>query len=161
MKKSVLVLLTAILLATTACASGNTDNADSSSSTTTTSSITEESDMKITIQVNGTTLNANLYDNSSAKALFELLQKGSITLNMSDYGNFEKVGTLPQSLPRNDTPTDTDAGDLILYQGKSITIYYDKNSWNFTPLGKIQGVTKSELKKLLGSGSITAVFSAE
>lgn len=158
MKKSVLIFLSAVLFVASACAFSNTDSTVLSS---TAKSITEESNMKITIQINDTKLNATLYNNTSAKALYELLQKGSITLNMNDYGNFEKVGTLPQSLPRNDTPTNTDAGDLILYQGNSITIYYDKNSWNFTPLGKIQGLTKSELKKILGSGSITAIFSAD
>lgn len=114
--------------------------------------------MKITITVNGKTLTAALYDNSSAHALVELLKKGAISIEMHDYGNFEKVGDLPVSLPRNDTQTNTDAGDLILYQGKSFVIYYDKNSWNFTPLGKLEGITKAELKALLGKGNVTAVL---
>lgn len=114
--------------------------------------------MKITITVNGKTLTASLYDNSSARALVELLKKGALTIEMHDYGNFEKVGDLPVSLPRNDTHTGTDAGDLILYQGKSFVIYYDKNSWNFTPLGILEGITKSELKALLGKGNVTAVL---
>ena len=117
--------------------------------------------MKITITVNGKTLTASLYDNSSARALVELLKKRSVTIDMHDYGNFEKVGELPVSLPRNDTPTNTDAGDLILYQGKSFVIYYDKNSWNFTPLGKLEGITKAELKALLGKGNVTAVLAVQ
>lgn len=114
--------------------------------------------MKITITVNGKTLTASLYDNSSARALVALLQKGALTIDMHDYGNFEKVGELPVSLPRNDRQINTDAGDLILYQGKSFVIYYDKNSWNFTPLGKLEGISKSELKALLGTGNVTAVL---
>lgn len=114
--------------------------------------------MKITITVNGKTLTAALYDNSSARALVELLKKEAVTIEMHDYGNFEKVGDLPVSLPRNDAQTNTDAGDLILYQGKSFVMYYDKNSWNFTPLGKIEGITKAELKALLGKGNVTAVL---
>lgn len=114
--------------------------------------------MKITITVNGKTLTASLYDNSSSRALVELLQKGAITIEMHDYGNFEKVGDLPISLPRNDKQTNTDAGDLILYQGKSFVIYYDKNSWNFTLLGKLEGITKAELKKVLGTGNITVIL---
>lgn len=74
-------------------------------------------DMELKIEVNGRTLEAVLYDNSSSQALVELLKKGNITINMHDYGSFEKVGELPQSLPRNDTYTETDAGDLILYLG--------------------------------------------
>ena len=97
-------------------------------------------DMELKIEVNGRTLEAVLYDNSSSQALVELLKKGNITINMHDYGSFEKVGELPQSLPRNDTYTETDAGDLILYLGHRFVIYYDKNAWDFTPLGKVQGI---------------------
>ena len=118
--------------------------------------------MKLNIQIdNGTnkhTLTATLYDNSSSRALVELLQKGAVTIDMYDFSNFEKVGDLPVTLPRNDTPTNTDAGDLILYLGKRFVIYYDKNSWDFTPLGKVDGVTKAELKKILGEGNVTAVL---
>ena len=118
--------------------------------------------MKLNIQIdNGTSkhnLTATLYDNSSSRALVELLQKGAVTIDMHDFSNFEKVGDLPVTLPRNDTPTNTDAGDLILYLGKRFVIYYDKNSWDFTPLGKVDGVTKSELKKILGEGNVTAVL---
>ena len=121
--------------------------------------------MKLNIQIdNGTskhTLTATLYDNSSSRALVDLLQKGSVTIDMHDFSNFEKVGDLPVTLPRNDTPTDTDAGDLILYLGKRFVIYYDKNSWDFTPLGKIDNVTKAELKKILGKGNVTVVLSIQ
>ena len=121
--------------------------------------------MKLNILIdNGTSkheLTATLYDNSSSRALVELLQKAPVTIDMHDFSNFEKVGDLPVSLPRNDTPTDTDAGDLILYLGKRFVIYYDKNSWDFTPLGNVDGVTKAELKKILGKGNVTAVLSIE
>ena len=121
--------------------------------------------MKLNIQIdNGTskhTLTATIYDNSSSRALVELLQKSSITIGMHDYVNFEKVGSLPSSLPRNDTQITTEPGDIILYQGNQITIYYDTNSWNFTRLGKIDGMTKVELKKILGKGNVTAMLSIE
>lgn len=121
--------------------------------------------MKLNIQIdNGTskhTLTATLNDNSSSRALVELLEKDSITIDMHDYGNFEKVGSLPSSLPRNDTQITTEPGDIILYQGNQITFYYDINSWNFTLLGKIDGITKAELKKILGKGNVTAVLSIQ
>ena len=124
--------------------------------------------MKITIQISSDsgnhTLPATLADNSSARAFYELLEKGPITIKMHDYGNFEKVGPLGTSLPRNDTQITTTAGDIILYQGNQITIYYDTNSWNFTRLGKVVStgstttITQAELKKILGKGDVTAVF---
>ena len=119
--------------------------------------------MKISIQITSDsgshTLAATLADNSSAMAFYELLEKGPVTIKMTDYGNFEKVGPLGTKLPRNDTQITTQAGDIILYQGNQITIYYDTNSWNFTRLGKVDGVTQAELKKILGKGNVAAVFS--
>jgi hypothetical protein len=117
--------------------------------------------MKLKIHVNDTTFTATLADNSSATALKELLQKGDLTLDMEDFSNFEKVADLPTTLPRNDTQIDTDAGDLILYLGKRIVIYYDKNSWNFTRLGKIDNVNKKRLKQILGDGNATVTFSVK
>ena len=117
--------------------------------------------MKLKIHVNDTTFTATLADNSSAVAFAEFLSQGDLTLDMHDYGSFEKVADLPRSFPRNDTQIDTDAGDIILYQGKSITIYYDKNSWNFTRLGKIDNVDKIRLKQILGDGHATVTFSVK
>ena len=118
--------------------------------------------MKISIQIASDSgkseLTATLVDNSSAVAFYELLKKGPLTVDMHDYGSFEKVGPLGTTLPRNDTQITTTAGDIILYQGNQITIYYDTNSWNFTRLGKVDGVTQAELKKILGKGDVTAVF---
>ena len=64
-----------------------------------------------------------------------------------------------QSLPTNNEQINTQAGDIILYQGNQIVIYYDTNSWNFTRLGKINGVTAQELRNILGSGDVSVVLS--
>ena len=114
--------------------------------------------IEITSESGNHTLTASLTDNSSAVAFYELLKKGPVTISMHDYGNFEKVGSLGKTLPRNDTQITTSAGDIILYQGNQITIYYDKNSWNFTRLGRVDGKTQAELKQILGKGDVTAVF---
>lgn len=119
----------------------------------------EETEMKMNIQIGEHTLTATLAENSSAEALIELLREGDVTVNMHDYANMEKVGALPESLPRNDVQTTTEAGDLILYLGNSFVIYYDTNSWNFTRLGKIDNITQKELMDILGDGDVTAVLS--
>ena len=119
----------------------------------------EKSDNKLKISVNGTELTATLEDNSSAQALAELLKQGDITVDMSDYGNFEKVGNLPQSLPKNDEKITTVPGDIILYQGNKITIYYAENTWDFTKLGHINNITQEELKTLLGDGDVAVSLS--
>lgn len=119
----------------------------------------EEKEAMINIEIGEHLLTATLVQNSSTKALLEMLSEGPVTINMNDYANMEKVGSLPESLPRNDERISTDAGDLILYQGNSFVIYYDTNSWSLTRLGRINDVTKQELKEILGSGSVTAVMS--
>lgn len=113
---------------------------------------------KINIWVNNTEMTATLSDNSSAEAFVEMLKKAPVTVEMSDYGNFEKVGSLGTTLPRNDEYITTEPGDIILYLGNSITIYYDVNSWDFTRLGKIDNITQSELKQILGGENVMAVF---
>ena len=98
-------------------------------------------------------------DNSSAEALIELLKRGDIAVAMHDYGGFEKVGSLGASIPTNDERITTEPGDLILYQGNQITIYYDTNTWNFTRLGKVQDLTSEQIRKVLGDGDPVVVFS--
>ena len=154
MKRLFAFLISVFLLTSTACANGSKGTKASNKG--------ELSDMKISIQITSDSgkseLTATLVDNSSAVAFYELLKKGPLTVDMHDYGSFEKVGPLGTSLPRNDTQITTTAGDIILYQGNQITIYYDTNSWNFTRLGKVDVVTQAELKKILGKGDVTAVF---
>ncbi|MDE5917006.1 MAG: hypothetical protein K2G62_02635 [Oscillospiraceae bacterium] len=113
----------------------------------------------INIEVNGKILTSTLENNSSAKAFADMLKDKSLTLELDDYGNFEKVGALPQSLPSNDKHITTEPGDIILYQGDKITIYYDENTWSFTKLGHIDNVTQNELKSILGDGSVKITFS--
>ena len=161
MKRLFAFLISVFLLASTACANGNSKETISSDKG-------ELSDMKISIQITSDSgnhnLTATLADNSSATAFYQLLEKGPVTVDMHDYGSFEKVGSLGTSLPRNDTQITTTAGDIILYQGNQITIYYDTNSWNFTRLGKVvstsstTSISQAELKKILGKGDVTAVF---
>ena len=111
--------------------------------------------------VGDTVFTATLADNSSAQALKELIAEEPLTISMSDYGNMEKVGPIGQSLPENNEQITTEAGDIILYLGNSLVIYYDTNSWNFTRIGKINDVTQEELKAVLGSGNVTVTFELE
>ena len=115
----------------------------------------------LVIEVNGKIFYANFEDNSSAEALKEKLNSEAITVDMHDYGGFEKVGALPWDLPRNDTQITTEPGDVILYQGNQITIYYDTNSWNFTRLARIGNTTKDELLAALGEEDVSVKFSLE
>ena len=120
----------------------------------------ESNTIKLTIE-GGKTFTATLVDNSSTQALKEQLAKGNITVEMEDYANMEKVGSLGIRLPRNDKQTTTGPGDIILYQGHNLVIYYDTNSWSFTRLGKINNASQADLKAALGRGDVTVTLSLE
>ncbi len=97
-----------------------------------------------------------LENNAATKALVELLQEGDITYTAHDYGGFEKVGDLGHTLPREDKQMTTEAGDVILYLGDRIVLFYGSNSWSYTKLGKMQ-CSASEIKEILTENDAVTV----
>ena len=116
---------------------------------------------KIHITIDGKSLSVTLVDNAATQTLVAALQEGDITYEAHDYGGFEKVGALGRSLPTSDTQTTTQAGDVILYSGNQIVLFYGSNSWSYTRLGRIQYSSQSELKSFLkaGQGNISVTLS--
>lgn len=90
-----------------------------------------------------------LEENAATKALVELLKEGDITYTAHDYGDFEKVGDLGHTLPHSDKQMTTETGDVILYLGNQIVLFYGSNSWSYTKLGKMQGFSAAELYAIL------------
>ena len=111
----------------------------------------------LNITVGDQTLTATFADNPSAEEFRALLAQGPVTVTMEDYGGFEKVGPLGATLTRSDERITTEPGDIILYQGDQITIYYDTNTWTFTRLAWIDD--PSGLRELLGAGTVQVTFS--
>ncbi len=118
----------------------------------------EETELKLNLQVGETVFTATLAENSSVDALKELMDNGTLTLHMSDYAGMEKGADLGVTLPENNEPMDTQAGDIILYQGRTFVIYYDTNSWSLTPIGKIDNVDAERLQAALGTGDVTVTM---
>ena len=113
------------------------------------------------LKVNNCTLKVKLADNSATKTLIERLKEGEITYNAHDYGGFEKVGVLGFSLPSNDTYLTSEAGDIMLYTSNQLCIFFDNNSWEYTPIGKIEGMTKQQLKDAFGTGEVGITLSLD
>ena len=105
------------------------------------------------------TRTATLADNASAAAFRGLLAKGPLTIRMHDYGGFEKVGPLETSIVRSDEDIAAVPGDIILYQGDKVTVYYGKNRWEFTRLGHIDGATGENMRAFLGDADPEVTFS--
>ena len=125
----------------------------------------EESQMpdKIQITIDGKTLPVALENNAATKALVEALQAASITYTARDYGGFEKVGALGRSLPASDSRITTQAGDVILYSGNQLVLFYGSNSWSYTRIGKMEYGSMDALKSFLkaGEGDIRVTLSLE
>ena len=121
----------------------------------------DKSASTMNITINGKTVSCQLVENSSTRALLAQLEKENITYEADDYGNFEKVGYIGFNLPQNNESITTTVGDVILYQGNNICLYYGSNSWSFTRLGKIEGMSRDELRTFLnaGGGSVTVTLS--
>ena len=112
--------------------------------------------MKMKVQIEDAVFTAALEENAAVCEFVEMMRQGPVTIQMRDYGSFEKVGSLGKSLTASDRQTTTVAGDIVLYNGDQIVMFYGSNSWSYTRLGHIDDLTGWE--DALGSGNITAVF---
>ena len=103
-------------------------------------------------------------DNASVDALKALAEgllpaEEGLTIEMSMYGGFEQVGAIGQSLPRDDQQMTTASGDIVLYSGNQLVVFYGSNSWAYTRLGHITDQTPDQMKALLGNGDVTITLS--
>ena len=119
------------------------------------------SENKINITIDGRVMSATLADNDATKALAEKLAEGPVAIMMNNYGGFEKVGALPWSLPTSDTRITTRPGDIMLYNGNSIVIFYGENSWAYTPLGVLDTTDPDEIKNFVGTGDKEVTLSLD
>jgi len=130
------------------------------------SSKTESSDKsgmkaaeKMKMFINGEPVNVDWENNSSVEALKQLAASNEITIQMSMYGGFEQVGSIGTLLPQEDSQTTTEAGDIVLYSGDQMVVFYGSNSWAYTRLGHITDKTADEMTELLGNRNVTITLS--
>ncbi len=113
------------------------------------------------MKINDSYVTVKWENNDSARALWELCKNRPLTIKTSMYGGFEQVGSIGESLPSDDKKTTTEAGDIVLYSGNQIVVFYGSNSWEYTRLGKITDKSPDELTKLLSNKNATIVISSE
>ena len=118
---------------------------------------------KLYITIGNQTLPVTLVKNNATEALMAALAANPITYEADDYGGFEKVGALGISLPTSNQQLTTQAGDVILYSGNQIVLFYGSNSWSYTRLGRIEYESLEQLKSFLkaGQGRVSVTLSAE
>ena len=113
--------------------------------------------MKMSVTIGDQSFAATLEDNAATRELVKMMEESPISINMDDYSGFEKVGSLGQSLSTDNQQITTQAGDIVLYSGNQIVMFYGSNSWSYTKIGKIDDLSGWE--DALGNGSVTVVFS--
>ncbi len=109
--------------------------------------------------INDTEVKAAWEKNEAVRALTDLVSSKALTVPMSMYGGFEQVGSLGAHLPANDSQIKTKAGDIVLYAGNQIVLFYGSNTWAYTRLGSIVDQTEADLTRLLGNGNVTITLS--
>ncbi len=115
----------------------------------------QEGDMMLQMSIGGTPVAVAWEDNEAVEALRELCKDQALTIEMSMYGGFEQVGSIGSTLPQSDVQTTTSAGDIMLYSGDQMVVFYGSNTWAYTPLGHITDKTQAELTQLLSNGNVT------
>lgn len=159
--KKLFVVFIALALAMGFTACGKTkqpsENESASIDSSHTAGLEENVVMKVSVKVGDKSFTATLEDNAAARELVKMMEEAPISIDMDDYSGFEKVGSLGKSLTTDNQQMTTQAGDIVLYSGNQIVMFYGSNSWSYTPIGKIDDLSGWE--DALGNGSVTAVFS--
>ena len=119
-----------------------------------------EGEKTMKMMIGTTPVEVKWEDNDSVAALKELAA-GGLEIRMSMYGGFEQVGPIGSRLPSSDVQTVTDSGDIVLYSGSQLVVFYGSNSWAYTRLGHITDKTPEEMKTLLGNGDVTITLSMD
>jgi len=113
------------------------------------------------LKISDTIVEVAWEENESVEALRKLCSSEPLTIQMSMYGGFEQVGSIGTSLPRNDVQTTTSAGDIVLYSGNQMVVFYGSNSWAYTRLGHITDQDAAGMTQLLGNGDVVITVSLE
>lgn len=109
--------------------------------------------IEMTLKINDEEVSVKWEDNESVRALADLAAKGPVTIDTSLYGGFEQVGGLGITLPSNDVNTTTEPGDIVLYSGSNIVVFFGTNNWAYTRLGHIEDKSRDELRDMLGNNN--------
>ena len=150
------VLITAMMVFLLGCGNSKTGTASG-----TEAAAEEEAVKTLQMKIADTVVDVAWEDNEAVEELRKLCEEEPLVIQMSMYGGFEQVGEIGTSLPRNDVQTTTAAGDIVLYSGDRIVVFYGSNFWAYTRLGHITDQDEEGMTQLLGNGDVTITVSME
>ena len=124
-------------------------------------SCSASSQTTIYLTSNGVTKTATLVENEATAELIALLENGPLKLSMTENGGFEKVGNLPRSLTTSDVRQTAQSGDIMLYVGNVMCIFYGSNTWAYTKLGTLDNMTATEIRNFLSGNPVEVILSLD
>ena len=148
MIKKVITAASVVVLLLTACQGEQENPARTELAETT---VTEDSEMILAID--GTEVPVIWEDNTSVEELEGLAASG-LTIEMSMYGGFEQVGPVGSTITSSDVQITTSPGDIVLYSGDQMVVFFGSNSWSYTRLGRID-LPSEEITELLSGSDVT------
>ena len=119
----------------------------------------DEKTFELQMTIGNTPVSVDWEDNEAVEALKDLCRNQPLTIQMSMYGGFEQVGSIGTALPQNDMRTTTSAGDIVLYSGDQMVVFYGSNSWAYTRLGHITDKSAEDMADLLSNGDTVITIS--
>jgi outer membrane murein-binding lipoprotein Lpp len=159
MKRSILLIILVVLSCTVLSGCGTIVKEVKQATPVNTVDADAEDEIIMVMTINDTKVDVTWENNASVAELKELAED-ELTISMSMYGGFEQVGPIGKSITRDDKQTTTSAGDIVLYSGNQLVVFYGSNSWAYTRIGKIN-LTEKELTNLLSNGDVTITLSME
>ena len=157
-KLVMLVCILSIAMLLTACSE---KKGTSSSKNDEVSEVEERTEVSLQMKIEDESVQVDWEDNESVETLKGLCKDEPLVIQMSMYGGYEQVGNIGTSIPENDVEITAKAGDIVLYSGNSLVVFYGSNSWAYTRLGRITNLTDAELTQLLSNGDVTITISME
>ena len=166
-RKNIFRVVITVILSSFLCACGHSTESPTNASPTDAGSVTYAAESEnaqkdgktMVMKIGETTIPVIWEENASVRELAGLAEEG-LSISMSKYGGFEQVGAIGKSISRDDRRITTAPGDIVLYSGNQLVVFYGSNTWEYTRLGKIE-LSEEELKNLLGNSDVTITIGME
>ena len=153
MRRIKIIIASIIIVALSAnviCACSVQTNASANTST----NVQSKGEINMKLLIDNVEVTVDWENNESVQQILSIASNSDIIVNMHRYGGFEQVGELGHNIVSNNMQITTEPGDIVLYNGNNIVVFFGNNSWSYTKLGKIKGKSLNELKTLLDKSSV-------
>lgn len=143
MKRTVLLILSLCMILVISGCNSSDDRVNQTNDSEKSLRVSSESeskmieDVNIKLYLNDKEVEVIWENNAAIEEIFKDVKNNDLIVEMSMYGGFEQVGDLGKRYTQNDKQITTKSGDIVIYGGDKIVVFYGSNTWEYTKLGKI------------------------